>query len=38
MFIQIRAYKAKVCLTQRGMLPLKDENKIVESDGVSNKL
>ena len=28
----------KVCLTQRGMLPLKDDNIIVYSDGVSHKL
>ena len=28
----------KVCLTQRGMLPLKDEKILVYSDGVSHKL
>ena len=36
--VQRKFNSLKVCLTQRGMLPLKHGNIIVYSDGVSHKL
>ena len=36
-YIKYNVIKLKVCLTQRGMLPLKDVNMIVSSDGVGYK-